>query len=410
MTASAGSRKLKVLFLAQRFPYPMDTGGKIRTGKLLEQLRQVFDVTLISNVESPKDDGYVKDVGKLCSEFLPVPWKETRKYSIAFYVKVVMRLLSRFPVSVVNDYSPQVEWTLLEALRKNQYDLFVCDFLQPSINCRKVTGCQTLLFQHNVEAVIPRRHYDTTANPLVRLFWWLQWRKMARYEKEACNRFHGIVTVSDHDKQLIEEAYGAKAVFAIPTGVDTDYFGPRDDGIDGESLVFTGSMDWLPNEDAILFFAREILWRIKERVPGVRLSVVGRNPSRNLLSQLAQHPEVQVVGWVPDVRPHISRHAVYVIPLRIGGGTRIKAYEAMAMGKAVVSTSIGIEGLPVTDGVQVLLADEPDSFADSVVRLLHDRALRERLGRTARDFVERECGWQNAGQVFADICRKVASL
>lgn len=408
MTASAGSRRLKVLFFAKRFPYPMDTGGKIRTGKLLEYLRQVFDVTLVSNVESPQDDQHVAQVGKLCSDFYPVPWKEVRKYSLTFYLRVLAKTFSRYPVSVSNDYSPDLERALLEVLRKEKHDLLICDFVQPSINCHKVIGCPMLLFQHNVEAVIPRRHYEIAKDPISKVFWWLQGKKMERYERAMCHRFHGIVTVSENDKRILEEHYAAKNVFAIPTGVDTVYFSPGEDRTDDNSLVFTGSMDWLPNEDAVLYFAQDILGKIKKVIPGVKLTVVGRNPSRHLQQELGRYPEIQVVGRVPDVRPYMRSHAVYIIPLRIGGGTRIKAYEAMSMGKPLISTSVGIEGLPVTHGENVLLADSPQAFADAVIRLLTNPTEQRRLGSGARQFVTRSFSWEIAGQAFADICGRIA--
>lgn len=388
----------------------MDTGGKIRTGKLLEYLRQVFDVTLISNVESPKDDPYLGQVGKLCAEFYPVPWKEVKKYSFMFYVRVLAKTFSRYPISVSNDYSPDLERTLLEVLQKSEYDLLICDFLQPSINCTKVSGCPTLLFQHNVEAVIPSRHFEIAKDPVSKIFWWLQWKKMERYEKSTCQRFHGIVTVSDSDKRILETRYGARNVFAIPTGVDTDYFHPGEEQAIGSSLVFTGSMDWLPNEDALLYFAKDILGKIKAKVPAVTLTVVGRNPSRYLQQELSQYPEIQVAGWVPDVRPYISSHAVYVIPLRIGGGTRIKAYEALAMGKAMVSTTVGVEGLPVRHREHLEIADTADDFAEAVVMLLNDATRRMQLGNAARDFVRENFSWAKAGQTFADICERTVKL
>jgi glycosyltransferase involved in cell wall biosynthesis len=410
MTGSAGNRRLKVLFFSQRFPYPMDTGGKIRTGKLLEYLRQVFDVTLISNVESPKDDPYLGQVGKLCAEFYPVPWKEVKKYSFKFYLRVLAKMFSRYPISVSNDYSADLERTLLEVLQKSKYDLLICDFLQPSINCTKVTGCPTLLFQHNVEAVIPRRHYEIATNPISKIFWWLQWRKMERYERATCQRFHGIVTVSESDKRILETHYGARNVFAIPTGVDTEFFSPGAEQTIDNSLVFTGSMDWLPNEDALLYFAKDILGKIKAKVPTVTLTVVGRNPSRYLQQELSQYPEIQVAGWVPDVRPYINSHAVYVIPLRIGGGTRIKAYEALAMGKAMVSTTVGVEGLPVRHREHLEIADTANDFAEAVVTLLKDRTRRTHLGNAARDFVRENFSWAKAGQTFAAICDRVVKL
>lgn len=408
MTASVGSHKLKVLFFSQRFPYPMDTGGKIRTGKLLEYLRHAFDVTLISNVESPKDDAYVKEASKLCSQFHPVPWKEVKKYSPAFYLNVILRSFSRYPITVINDYSRDLEEALHYVLDRGNYDVLVCDFLQPSINCWNVTGTPMVLFQHNVEEIIPRRHFETTSNPLGKLFWWLQWKKMQRYENMACRRFDAVVTVSEKDRQHLQAQYGVRNVFSIPTGVDTAYFSPLAQEAQGNSLVFTGSMDWLPNEDAILFFATEILGRIKERIPDVTLTVVGRNPSRRLRSALKGCPEVKVMGRVEDVREHIARHAVYIIPLRIGGGTRIKAYEAMAMGKAVVSTGVGVEGLPVKDREHLILADDAPQFAEAVINLLRNPQRRRELGMAAREFVKNNFSWERAGEAFAEVCRKVA--
>lgn len=407
MTVSAGNRKLKVLFFSQRFPYPMDTGGKIRTGKLLEQLNDLFHITLVSNVESPKDDGYLDQVKNLCAEFYPVPWKEVNKYSFKFYLKLLLGMFSRYPFTVINDYSRDLEAALRYLTTSQRFDLLVCDFLQPSLNVRNINGIPTLLFEHNIESVIPRRHFETARNPIAKVFWWLQWRRMERYEKDACQKFTGTVVVSEADRECLEKRFGIKNVFAIPTGVDTEYYAPRKDKVKQNSLVFTGSMDWLPNEDAIIFFAKEILGRIKRKVPDISLTVVGRNPSRRLLQEVESHPEIDVVGWVSDIRPYIGRHSLYVIPLRIGGGTRIKAYEAMGMGKAMVSTRIGVEGLPVRDGDHLILADEPGDFAAAVTKLLADGEQRNRIERNARRFVETHSSWGKVADVFADICNRV---
>jgi glycosyltransferase involved in cell wall biosynthesis len=231
---------------------------------------------------------------------------------------------------------------------------------------------------------------------------------MERYERDTCRKFAGTVTVSETDKKCLEDL-GITNVFAISTGVDTAYFAPREDQVKKNTLVFTGSMDWLPNEDAILFFAREILEKIKQQIPTIKLTVVGRNPRQGLLNELKAHPEISLVGRVEDVRPFVSNHALYIIPLRIGGGTRIKAYEAMAMGKAVVSTSVGIEGLPVTHGENVILADTPDNFAQAVVTLLNNDRLRQRIARNARYFVAEHFGWERVASEFADICAQVAA-
>jgi glycosyltransferase involved in cell wall biosynthesis len=409
MTESAGKKKLKILFFSQRFPYPMDTGGKIRTGKLLEQLKDIFDITLVSNVESPKDDEYLDQVKNLCTTFRPVPWKETKKYSFKFYLKLLRSMFSRYPFTVINDYSKDLESALRRLTDSERFDLLICDFLQPSLNFRRLSGTPTLLFEHNIESIIPRRHFETSRNPLAKFFWWLQWRRMERYERDTCRKFTATVTVSETDKEYLAALAGISTVFAIPTGVDTAYFAPSETPVQPNSLVFTGSMDWLPNEDAIKFFAREILGKIKQVIPTIRVTVVGRSPSQSLIKELEEYPEITLTRRVEDVRPFISSHALYIIPLRIGGGTRIKAYEAMAMGKAVVSTSVGVEGLPVGEEGHVLLADSAAAFADAVVELLCQDQIREKLALRGMNFVRHNFGWAQAAQVFADACRRTAA-
>ena len=385
----------------------MDTGGKIRTGKILEQLKNIFDITLVSNVESPKDDKYLRQINSLCAEFYPVPWKETKKYTFKFYLKLLRSLFSHYPFTVINDYSRDIEATLHRLTSEKRFDLLVCDFLQPSLNFKRLRGAPTLLFEHNIESVIPRRHFETSRNPIAKLFWWLQWRRMERYEKEACGKFTGTVTVSETDKKCLTD-FGVENVFAIPTGVDTNYFAPREVEVVKNSLVFTGSMDWLPNEDAIHFFIRDILPIVKQQIPDVTFTVVGRNPSRRLLNEIKSHSEVTVTGRVDDVRSYMSSHMLYVIPLRIGGGTRIKAYEAMAMGKAIVSTQVGVEGLPVRHGEQLVIADDPEKFAANIVHLLRDAAARISIETAARSLVEHHFGWQAVAESFANVCYHAA--
>jgi glycosyltransferase involved in cell wall biosynthesis len=400
--------RLKILFLSQPFLYPLDTGGKIRTAKLLEQLTKIFDITLISNFYPSKDKLYFDRMTALCREYHPVRWNPIKKYSPLFYLRLLTRVFSRYPIVVLNDYSKEIEETILRLLSKERYDLLICDFLQPGLNFCKVTGCPILLFQHNVESVIARRHFEVAANPFLKLFWWSQWRKMQRYEWEMCQRFTGTVTVSEIDKSLLEEKFGARNVFSIPTGVDTHYFSPSEKTEVNNSLVFTGSMDWLPNEDAILFFAKQILGKIKAKIPGVTVTVVGRNPSKRLLAELETYPEIKCTGWVSDIRPHLGCHAVYIVPLRIGGGTRIKIYEAMAMGKAIVSTSIGSEGLPVTDGQNLVIADTPERFSDGVIELLENPEKRMKMEVAARQFVRQNCSWEGVAKRFAEVSLAVA--
>ncbi len=323
--------KRKILFLSQRFLYPMDTGGKIRTGKLLEKLSGIYSITLISNVESPKDDPYIDKMKNLCDEFIAVPWKETKRYTLGFWFKLIAQMFSRYPVSVLNDYSKALEAAIHEQIGQADYDLLICDFLQSTLNFRKVSGYPTLLFQHNVEAAIVRRHLSNSRDPVSKLFWWLQTRKMMRHEGSASAAFDGVIAVSEKDKETFENWFGLDNVYAIPTGVDTEFFKPDYDYVTKPQLVFTGSMDWLPNEDAVVWFSEEIFPLIKKNIPEARTVIVGRNPSPKIQRLLQDEPDIELTGWVEDTRPYIKDGSVFIVPIRVGGGTRMKIYEAMAM-------------------------------------------------------------------------------
>ncbi len=400
--------KLKILFLSQRFLFPMDTGGKIRTGKILEQLKHRAALTVISNVESPRDDKYLPEMRRLCDKFIPVPWKETERYTLKFYLKLLVQSLSRYPINVLNDYSPELERSVRNELKNGSYDLAICDFLQSTLNFRKVdSGIPTLLFQHNVEADITRRHLERAENFAEKIFWGLQHRRMLRHEGEMCRKFDGTIAVSATDKQRMEEYYRATRVFDIPTGVDTDYFQPNPEIEEKQQLVFTGSMDWLPNEDAMIYFIESVLPRIQKEAPQTRLVIVGRKPTPAIQKLIEGRSDITLTGWVEDTRPYIAESAVFIVPIRIGGGTRMKIYEALAMGKAMVSTSVGAEGLPLEHGKHIFFADSEQDFACHTLQLLRDAGLRRKIGATAREYVYRNFRWERVAEVFENICRQV---
>jgi glycosyltransferase involved in cell wall biosynthesis len=191
----------------------------------------------------------------------------------------------------------------------------------------------------------------------------------------------------------------------VPTGVDVDYFAPNSNAAtEPFNLVFTGSMDWLPNEDAIRYFTEQILPIIKRRVPQTTLTVVGRNPYPRLVELSRRDPSIQVTGRVEDVRPYMERASAYIVPLRIGGGTRLKIYEAMSMEKPIVSTSVGAEGLPLRDGCELLLADTPETFAERVLSVITNESFARELGGRAAAAVREHFGWRPAAESFAEIC------
>jgi glycosyltransferase involved in cell wall biosynthesis len=283
-------------------------------------------------------------------------------------------------------------------------DVVVCDFLAPSQNVPDGLPCGTVLFQHNVEAAIWRRHADVGGNPISKAYFREQWRRMERFERRECRRFDRVVAVSRADAEAIEREYGVPGVTDVPTGVDVEFFRPTGRAKqEPHNLVFTGSMDWLPNEDGITWFANEVLPRIHAKMPDVTLTVVGRNPPPGIQAMAARDTRLRVTGSVPDVRPYMEAGSIFVVPLRVGGGTRLKIYEALAMQRALVSTTIGAEGLPLENGVHALIADGASPFADSVLSLLSNPEQTATMARTGAEYVRAQFGWDRAADRFADL-------
>ncbi|MBA2733599.1 MAG: glycosyltransferase, partial [Acidobacteria bacterium] len=320
-------------------------------------------------------------------------------------------LVSRLPYFMQKYKSAAMRREVARLATTEKFDVLVCDFLMSSINMPPRVSCPTVLFQHNVEAMIWKRHYEVQQNPLKKAYLYGQWRKAVAYERAACQRFDYVVTVSPDDSEMTRTDYEVERVADVATGVDTDYFRPR--GLterEPHNLVFTGSMDWLPNEDAIRYFTEQIMPIIKRTVPQATLTVVGRNPYKSLTELSRRDPSIIVTGRVEDVRPYMESAAAYVVPLRIGGGTRLKIYEAMAMEKPIISTTIGAEGLPVQNGEHLLLADTPQAFAAECVRVLKDEDTARELGSRAAKIVREQFGWDKVAANFAELCQRAVRL
>ncbi|HKR78825.1 MAG TPA: glycosyltransferase [Nitrospira sp.] len=394
---------MRLLWLKTNLLHPVDTGGKIRTYYMLRELKQRHHVTYLALDDGTASPDAAERAAEYCHDLIRVPHRTSSKFSLRFFAELARNFGSPLPYAVEKYRSS--EFGIQIAREQLKADVVVCDFLFPSVNVQEPLLRPSVLFQHNVEAVIWRRHADTQRNRLLRRLFLAQWRRMREFERAACQRFDAIVAVSPQDRAVIEGDYGAPLVRDIPTGVDTEYFRPSGSvEADPCRLVFTGSMDWLPNDDAMRYFARTIFPKIRAAFPQASLTIVGRNPFPGLTALTRECPSIQVTGQVADVRPYMERAAVYVIPLRIGGGTRLKVFEAMAMGNSIVSTSIGVEGLPIANGTDALIADEPDAFADAVIRLLRDRAFARRLGDAAAAKVRTQFGWAPVASSFLEAC------
>jgi glycosyltransferase involved in cell wall biosynthesis len=223
--------------------------------------------------------------------------------------------------------------------------------------------------------------------------------KMARFEKRSFARAGHVAVVTEEEAQTARQ-WGARAVYLVSNGVDTEYLQPTGEAPEADSLLFLGSLDWQPNRDALQYLLREILPKIQAANPHAKLRVVGRQPATKLREQVEGLSGVEWVGEVPDIRPHFARATAVLVPLRIGGGSRIKILESMSMGKAVVATRIGAEGLDVVPGVHCLIADSPADFSQCVVQLLDNPERAAELGRNGRELVLRQYDWSRVAKIL----------
>ena len=398
---------MNVVWLKTELLHPIDKGGRIRTYHMLRHLCNSHRVTYVTLDDGTADSNATQRALEYCHELVAVPFRTAPKRSLTFYRELLANAFSQLPYAIAKYNVPAFTAAIRQAARKA--DVVVCDFLFPSVNVPDDLGVPVVLFQHNVEAQIWERHAEHARGPVARAYMREQWRRMRRFEARECARFRHVIAVSDQDAGLLQREYSLADVSAVPTGVDTEYFAPTGSvARDRTELVFTGSMDWLPNEDAMQWFVADVLPLVRSQVPDVRLFIVGRTPSAAVRALAERNPDVTVTGSVPDVRPYLERGSVFIIPLRIGGGTRLKVFEAMAMGIPVVSTRVGVEGLPLSDGVEYLAADSAHAFADALVRLLRDPSRAAALAGAAAARVRSEFGWAEVARRFGEICARAA--
>jgi glycosyltransferase involved in cell wall biosynthesis len=378
---------MRILWVKAGKILPVDTGGRIRSYNILKHLAARNEVIFLSYYPGARDEKYE---GELALHFpgsvalaagAPGAW-------LAQALHYVTRLPSGAPYSVEKFTDPVVERSIRALVADRRPDVAVCDFLSPSLNFPDPLPIPSVLFQHNVEHVLWDRQARHERNPGKRIAFAVEAAKMRRYERRMVRRFSHIVAVSENDRSLMSDMTAPSRITVVPTGVDTSAY--RLDACVGQEhrrVMFLGSMDWPANIDGVELFCEQIWPRIAAAMPDARFQVVGRNPPPRI-QRLASR-SVEIVGGVPSVMPYLRGAPVFVVPLRIGGGTRLKIYEAMAAQRAIVSTTVGAEGLDYRAGTDILIADDPAAFAESVIGLLRDPARRQALGRAAGETAAR---------------------
>ncbi len=394
---------MKILFLSPTVPFPLTDGGRIRVFNLLKQIAQKSDVTLLALETQPTDADGVAELQALGIEVHLVPNAPTLpRVSFGTLAKAFFK---RQPITVARYDVPTYRGKLRTLLANETFDLVHYEMFHVA-QFHTETDLPSVLSQQNVDSAIWRRLCSETANPFYKFAYWTQQLAFQRYERLLSPKFDAVTCTSDIDAAVFAQHCPKDAIEIIPNGVDVTHYQPDFAAEAPAHLIYIGSMDWYPNEDAVAFFADEVFPRIQEKVPDVAFSIVGGNPSGRV-QKLAEQEGVVVTGRVPEIKPYFAEATVFVVPLRIGSGTRLKILEALAMGKAIVSTSVGAEGLDLKNGEEIFIADEPVAFADAVTRLLTDVQRRRRIGENGRARVERDYDWRSIGEKLHGVYAKI---
>lgn len=395
---------MKILWVKPGKLLPLDTGGKLRTYNILRHLAASHELTYLSYYGGQRDETYERDILAQLPGTATVYTAAPDSNEFERYLDYVRRLAWRAPYAVSKFTDSRVQNLLGEWIPQRRFDVAVCDFLSSTLNFPADLTTPTALFQHNVETVLWKRKVDFEVKWQDRMVSRIEYAKMRRFEPEQTRRFHHVIAVSEADRDAMSTMVDPSHISVVPTGVDLSKYQYDPESKPSSPLVvFTGSMDWEANIDGVEFFCKEIWPLVLAQVPDARFRIVGRDPHPRV-KRLASD-SVEVTGTVPSVVDHLREAAVFVVPLRIGGGTRIKIYEGMAMGKATVSTTVGAEGLDVRHGRDILLEDSASGFAGAIVTFLQNEEVRRRF-EAAAAATARKYDWSVITQRFVEVLQK----
>ena len=395
---------MRILWVKMGGMWPPNSGGRTRSLQIISELSRRHAVTIVTTHSEGDDPAGLVDRLPRCERILSFEYAVPKRGSTRFPLSLARSWLSRDPVDLWKWRVPAVRDAVRALIGNGDIDVCVADFLFAVNNVPRGGRTPVVLFEHNVEYLIWKRLRDLETVPWRRALLEIEWRKLRAREAAACRHADMTIAVSEEDCRRLAALAPAAKIGWISTGVDTEYFSPSPNDERPAHLVFSGSMDWHPNEDAVRYFIGEILPLIRAGIPRTTFSVVGRNPSAELRA-ICQAAGVEVTGTLDDIRPAMAQASVCVVPLRAGSGTRLKIFEALAMGKAVVSTTLGAEGLAMESGRHFVAADGSRAFADAVIALLRDDNRRRRIAAAGRALVEARYSWAQVAQPFERHCQ-----
>lgn len=404
---------MNILFLSQIVPYPPHGGVLQRGYNLLREIAKYNQVHLLAfhhpdTLGSPElVEASREALGRYCATvryFHLWPKRSTAHKLAAFGTG----LLYPGPFSVLAHASIPYRAAVRQIMADRAIDLLHVDTIGLAPYRRLAPGVPAVLTHHNIESRLMERRAETETNVLRRFYIDLQARRLRAYEATQSPLFDMNIMMSPNDQaDLHRTAPGAPAA-VIPNGVDTRYFSPATEGHE-LAAIYTGGMNMYANKDAVLYFVREIWPAILHEHPTAKFYAIGQDPPRELRERAARDPSIIITGFVDDIRPYVRKSAVYVVPLRVGGGTRLKVLDALAQGKAIVSTSIGCEGIAVTAGADILIEDDPGGFSAQVNRLFSDADRRRQLGEAARQLAVSHYDWSAIGRDLHRLYEEVVA-
>ncbi len=385
----------KILFVTTRIPYPPWEGHQIRTYNLLKRVCEEHEVTLVSFVRSDENPEHAEHLRTICKsvDLIKIPADQGKPKLLT---TILSGVVTKKPFVVRKYSAPEMEQKLQEVIEQDTPDLVHFDMLPLAQYLPLCGDIPTILNDHNVESLLVERRAEATSSIPEKVFFSNQAPKLEKFEEFATQNATEILACSQDDAEILSRMGNGKGIHIIANGVDIEQFIPSDDvQVDHNKIIFVGGMGWFPNKDGMNFFIKEAMPLICEQNPDASLTVVGKSDGLDIPDQLKD--KVSATGFVDDFRPLVHEAAVYILPLRVGSGTRLKLLEAMAMGKAIVSTRIGAEGVVLEDGENILMADTPQEIADAVIKLMRNKHLRDRLGKAAHEQAKNLYDWRILG-------------
>ena len=406
---------MKILLISHILPYPPKGGCPQRNFNLLKECSETNEIHMLafyrkSHQTSPAEfQTAIEAMKQYCSkvEVFPIPAEQNR---LLWYLLLFLNIFSSLPYSVWLYSSRQMKRAVEKYSLNETYDVMEIGEIGLAKYARMVPGVARILIHHNVESQLLFRRGKFAGNWFSKVYLMLQAYKLRRFERLAGQYFTYQTAVSDEDKVVLEKICPNANIAVIPNGVDTEYFVTNMHDMEDDSIIYVGGTTWFPNYDAVQYFIRDIFPLVKKEIPDITLHHIGRQIDDKLHKIAAGGDNIKIHGFVDDIRPLVAKAAIFIVPLRIGGGTRLKIVDALSMGKAIVSTSIGCEGIKVTDKVDIVVADTPRDFADNIIGLIRDRDRREKLMANARKTALEKYSWKTIAPLLNDVYKKAKEL